>query len=103
MSRLSVSKCDIIGQSVPIGQSVRQTVYFSSEVVFDLRLSPPKNRKIARWLATNRSNSEFGLAASGGASAPEPAARHRGRTRVSTDFASFFSIFPEIGRLPPKI
>jgi len=44
-----------------------------------------------------------GRAASGGALAPEPAARHRGRTRVPTDYSQplcplFFTLF-EIGRL----
>jgi len=36
----------------------------------------------------------FGRAASGGALAPEPAACHMGRTRVSTDFSSLFPRFP---------
>jgi len=49
-----------------------------------------------------------GRAASGGALAPEPAARHRGRTPGPTDFSEFiflFLFFPlyfDIGRLPPK-
>jgi len=50
---------------------------------------PPKMREITLWPCTNLSISEFGRAASGGASVPEPAARHRGQTRVSTDLASF--------------
>jgi len=50
----------------------------------------------------------YGRAARGGAkaNAPEPAARHRGRTRVSqilTALCPVFSLFSEIGRLPPKI
>jgi len=41
-----------------------------------------------------RGGKGLGRVASGGALTPEPAARHRSRTRVSTHFF-------EIGRLPP--
>ena len=36
----------------------------------------------------------FMRAASGGALAPEPAAHHRGRTRLPTDFSSLLPVFP---------
>ena len=69
------------------------------------RLHPRCEKLYSGRLRTCRP--DFGCAASGGASAPEPAASRRGRTRVSTDFSQLFSpslhIFFEIGRLPPKI
>jgi len=42
----------------------------------------------------------IGRAASGGALAPEPAARHRSRTRISPVLFWVLPLFFEIGRLP---
>ena len=49
-------------------------------------------------------NLRFGRTANRVALAPEPPARHRGQTRVSTDFSSLFPRFPRFcrDRLPPN-
>jgi len=60
---------------------------------FPVRFPPPKMREIALWPSTNLSIPEFGRAASGRALAPEPATRHRGRTRVSTHFRQLSPTF----------
>ena len=48
-----------------------------------------------KGIKLSRGQIVIGRAASGGASAPEPAARHRGQTRVPTDYSqSLFPLFP---------
>jgi len=55
-----------------------------------IKCDSPKMRKIALGHPRTERWPTFGCTASGGASALEPAARHRCRTRVSTDFSQLF-------------
>jgi len=46
-----------------------------------------RERVFTNGITSSRGQMVIGRAASGGAPAPEPAVRHRGRTRVPTDYS----------------